>query len=204
MTTDADRTFTEPGAGEAPPAGSSEPSPYVPIEAPDAAANTPMEQLVTELTADIDAPVFTLAVPGRPLYAVRYRGDLDGAQIDHARNASRRGSRKTMTRGGDRDTDIDGVTFTSRICIAACDAILRDGVELRDDKDRPFTFNHTGFMALVGAQTTLECVRLFYGRRDASIAAAADRIMGESGWSTEAADIEDVTAVDPPAAGSPS
>jgi hypothetical protein len=198
MTEDA-REFVQPGA----PAAGGDDSPYAPIEAPDPAASTPYELLVGELTAEIEAPTFTLAVPGRPLYAVRHRGDLDGAAIEHARNASKRNKRKTMVRGAG-DDDIDGVMFTCRICIAACDAILRDGQVLVDDKQRPFTFNHTGFMHLVGAQTTLECVRAFYGGRDASIAAAADRIMGESGWNTEATDVEDITAVDPPVAGSPS
>lgn len=148
---------------------------------------TVLELLEAELADAVpEVPVIRLALKRNPDYVVTYRTNLDGDEIERAR---------AMSRDRKKVDGVDGPKFAALICVTACLEIHRRGSRLLDDADRPMRFNHRSFMrAMAAGNSATKCAQAFY-RDDALMDAVARKVMAESGWGE---DVADVTAVDPP------
>lgn len=170
-------------------AGNGGGSPYVADElATDGAPGTPgnvLELLEAELTgADEETPIVKLALERNPDYVITYRVNLDGADVEKARQQARD---RTKVDG------VDGTKFAGLICQSACVEIHRQGVRLDDEEGRPLRFNHRLLMRTFGQKTAAKTAQAFY-RDDASLDVHARKVIADSGWGR---DVGDVSAVDP-------
>lgn len=145
-------------------------------------ASTDLDDLAAELNADV-APTTTIAVTGRPGYAVRFRTDFTGKDLDSLR---KRAKNKRMSDG------IDGIKFAALLLAFTCQGITRAGRELAEDLDTkgPVTFTTRELQELIGTADADSTVRKFYGL-EGHVDAAARRLMVEAGWGDE------VDAMDP-------
>lgn len=141
-----------------------------------------LDDLRAELNADV-APTTTIPVTGRPGYAVRFRTDFTGKELDKLRKLAKD---KRMVDG------IDGVRFASLLLAATCQGITRNGRELAEDLElaKPVTFTSPELRELLGTVNADETVRKLYGL-EGHVDAAARRLMVEAGWGDE------VDALDP-------
>lgn len=141
-----------------------------------------LDDLRAELLADV-APTTLIPVTGRAGYAVRFRTDFTGQDLDSLR---KRAKNKRMSDG------IDGIKFAALLLAFTCQGITRNGRELSEDLDldRPVTFTSREFQELIGTSSADESVRKFYGL-EGHVDASARRLMAEAGWGDE------VDALDP-------
>ena len=141
-----------------------------------------LDALRAELNAEV-APTTTIPVAGRPGYAVRFRTNFTGRDLDSLRKKAKD---KRMVDG------IDGVRFASLLLAFSCQGITRNGRELAEDLDlnAPATFTTRELQELLGTTTADATVRKLYGL-EGHVDAAARRLMTEAGWGDE------VDALDP-------
>ena len=145
-------------------------------------AGSDLDDLRAELTAAI-TPTTTIPVPGRPRYAVRFRTDFTGKDLDGLRKKAKD---KRMSGG------VDGVRFASLLLALTCQGITRDGVELSEQLgvSGPVTFTTRELQELLGTPNADSTVRALYGL-EGHVDSAARRLMVEAGWGDE------VDAMDP-------
>ena len=145
-----------------------------------------LDDLTAELTATV-APTTTIPVLGRAGYAVRFRTDFTGRDLDALRKKARN---KRFTDG------VDGIRFAALLLAFACQGITRNGRELGEDLnvDGPVTFTTAELQQLIGTDRDPNpadaTVRKFYGL-EGHVDSAARRLMTEAGWGDE------VDAMDP-------
>lgn len=141
-----------------------------------------LDDLRAELTAQVAATV-TLAVDGRPGYAVTYRTDFTARDVDSIRKRSK--DRK-FTDG------VDGIKFAALLLAFACQGVHRGKGDLAAalGVDR-VTFTTRELQDLMGTADANSTVRRFYGL-EGHVEAAARRLMVEAGWGDEA-DLADPT-----------
>lgn len=168
--TDQPRTFGSPALDEVDPdlAG---------LDELDEASD--FDELRAELAAAVTATV-TLPVDGRPGWAVRYRADFTGANVDAFRKRAK--DRKFVD-------GVDGIKFAAILLASQAVAIVRRGKDV-ELEGKPATFQSRDFMDLVGGSGAVDTVRKFYGL-DGHVDAAARALMVEAGWGDE------VSAADP-------
>lgn len=139
---------------------------------------TDLDAIAAELNAAV-APSTTIPVLGRPDYAVRFRTDFTGNDLDSLRKRSRN---KRMTDG------IDGIKFSALLLAFTCQGITRKGRGLEEDlgADRAITFVSTELKELLGnpGMSADDTVRKFYGL-EGHVDATARRLMVEAGWGDE-------------------
>lgn len=148
----------------------------------DDTASSDLDDLKAELTAVV-APTTTIPVLGRPAYAVRFRTDFTGKDLDGLRKKAKD---KRMTDG------VDGVRFASLLLALTCQGITRNGRELSEDlgTSAPVTFTTPELQELLGTANADTTVRALYGL-EGHVDSAARRLMVEAGWGDE------VDALDP-------
>lgn len=141
-----------------------------------------LDDLRAELNAAV-TPTTVIPVPGRPAYAVRFRTDFTGQDLDSLR---KRAKSKRMSDG------IDGVKFAALLLAFTCQGITRNGRELAEELelDKPVTFVTRELQELIGTASADATVRKFYGL-EGHVDSAARRLMVEAGWGDE------VDALDP-------
>lgn len=165
-------------------AGGNAGDPYVPDETgrpDDTAGRSMLDVLVADLAgAEPVEELPPIALKRNPSYIVVYSKITDGDVIDKARKASRDKSKAD---------GIDGPKFAGLICGSACARIIRNGVVLTDDADRPLRFNHRMLLQALNAATVADCARRFYAD-DADMDAVARKIMTDSGWGEDAAEAD--------------
>ena len=140
---------------------------------------------LTRLRADLLAETktdTTLPVPGRPLYAVKFRTDVSGDELDRWRKTAK----------SKRHVDgIDAMKFAALILANCCLEVIRDGQALLDTDGDPLTFRSVElWKGTLEASTAAGGVLRFYGR-DGHAVAASNTVLGESGWG------EDLQPLDP-------
>ena len=142
-----------------------------------------LEDLRAELLAEV-APSTTIAVPGRPAYAVRFRTDFTTRELDSLRKRARN---KRFLDG------IDGAKFSALLLGLTCLDVLRNGEPLGPalGVDGAVTFTTRELQELYGTSSADETVRKFYGL-EGHVDATARRLMAEAGWGDEA-DVADPT-----------
>lgn len=144
-----------------------------------------LDDLRAELTAQV-APSTVIKVLGRPRYAVRFRTDFTGKDLDNLR---KRAKDKRYKDG------VDGIRFASLLLALTCEAILRDGKPLDLDGTSPVTFTSRELQDLLGTAGNPNpadaTVRALYGL-EGHVNAAAEKLMTEAGWGDEA-DVADPT-----------
>lgn len=148
----------------------------------DEEVSSDLDDLRAELNADV-SPTTSIPVLGRPGYAVRFRTDFTGRDLDLLR---KRAKDRKMSDG------IDGVKFASLLLAFTAQGITRAGAELSEQlgTTAPVTFTTREFQELMGTTTADTTVRKFYGL-EGHVDAAARRLMTEAGWGDE------VDAMDP-------
>lgn len=144
-----------------------------------------LDDLEAELTAAV-TPSTVIPVLGRPAFAVRFRTDFTGKELDALRKAA---ADKRFADG------IDGVKFAALLLAKTCLGILRHDSEdaMREalGVTAPVTFvtrELQGKYATTGSADAT--VRKFYGL-EGHVDATARRLMAEAGWG------DDVYATDP-------
>lgn len=146
-----------------------------------------LDDLRAELTATV-APTTTIPVLGRQGYAVRFRTDFTGRDLDALRKKARN---KRFVDG------VDGIRFASLLLAFAAQGITRQGRELGEQlgADGPVTFTSPELQDLLGTRNDPNpadaTVRKLYGL-EGHVDAAARRLMAEAGWGDEV-DAEDPT-----------
>ena len=152
------------------------------LERDDEDVRSDLDDLRAELNATV-APTTTIPVTGRPGYAVRFRTDFTGKDLDKLRKQAKD---KRMVDG------IDGVRFASLLLAFTCQGITRHGRELAEDLElnKPVTFVTRELQELLGTVNADETVRKLYGL-EGHVDATARRLMAEAGWGDE------VDALDP-------
>lgn len=148
----------------------------------DEAEPTELDDLRAELTAAV-TPTTTINVEGRPGYAVKFRTDFTGRDIDTLR---KRAKNKRFTDG------VDGIKFAALLLAFTCKGITRKGepLELGQAGD-VVTFTTPELQEMLGTNDADSTVRKFYGL-EGHADAAARRLMVEAGWGDEA-DVSDPT-----------
>ena len=179
-------TFTAPGASDRA-SLPSYPDKYDDGESPmldPAAAATDLSRLRADLAAESKTDV-TLPVPGRPIYAVRFRTDVSGDELDRWRKTAK----------SKRHVDgIDAVKFAALILANTCLEVLRDGTPLLDSDGDPLTFRSVElWKGTLEASTAAGGVLKFYGR-DGHAVAASNAVLGESGWGEDLQPLDPTTA----------
>lgn len=146
-------------------------------------AGSDLDELRAELNADV-SPTVTLKVEGRPGWAVIYRIDFTGKDVDGVR---RQAKDKRFADG------VDGVKFAAILLALTCQGITRNGVPLEETigEDKPVTFTSRSLQELLGTHDANSTVRKVYGL-EGHVDAAARRLMAEAGWGDEA-DLADPT-----------
>ncbi len=133
-----------------------------------------LEDLREELRSAVVSTI-VLAVQGRPKYAVEYRLDFTGKQVDHWRRLSKN---KHYVDG------MDGIKFASLVLASNCTAIHRDGAPLIVGGEVQ-TFTSKAFQEVLGVDRAVEAVRALYGL-DGHVAGAGTKVMSEAGYGDEA------------------
>ena len=137
---------------------------------------TALDELRSELAAEVATPPLTLAVPGRTDYAVRYSTELAHEQL----TAWRKTARDKQAPEG-----IDELRWASIVLANQAEVVLRKGVEVELD-GRPANFQHEGFRGMLGADLrATAAVRKFYGR-DSDVIAAALAVIRAAGYGDDA------------------
>lgn len=144
-----------------------------------------LEQVDVEPTSDLellkaDLPTLTtpderIPVPGRELYAISVRTNIDDEELEGYR---KRAKNKRFSDG------VDGIKLGKLLIANVCTGIYRNGRQLLDSEGEPLKFAHREFLELVGATTASEAVKAFYVR-DSSINSVGQAILKASGWGDE-------------------
>lgn len=142
------------------------------VNDPDLAAvdveRSQLDDLRAELTAPVDADDITLAVPGRPNYAVRYSTALTYRQLAAWQKKS------TLKSG-----DVDELKLAALIVAGQCRAIIRDGVVVDDGGD-PLTFRSQALLDMYEVDRVADVAIRFYGS-DIDVANASNGVLKAAG-----------------------
>lgn len=141
----------------------------------EAEATSDLDDIAAELTADV-VPTTVIAVEGRPGYAVRFRTNFTGQDLDSLR---KRAKNKRFSDG------VDTVKFSSLLLAFATQGIVRKGADLDLDGVSPVTFTTRELQAMYGTDNADATVRKFYAL-EGHIDAAARKLLTEAGWGDEA------------------
>jgi hypothetical protein len=144
-----------------------------------------LEQIEAEPTSDLDqlrADLPTLntsdekiPVPGRDLYAISFRTDIDDKELESYRKRSKS---KAHADG------VDGIRLGKLLIANTCTGIYRADRQMLDSEGDPLKFAHREFLDLVGATTASDAVKAFYVR-DSSINSVGQAILRAAGWGDE-------------------
>lgn len=151
------------------------------LDSSDSEEASDLDELRAELNTVV-VPTVTLKVEGRPGYAVTYRTNIEGKELDLLR---KRAKDRKFSDG------IDGVKFGALLLATTCVDVLRGGKSLGEllGVEGPVTFTSRPLQALMETASADETIRKFYGL-EGGVDAAATRVLREAGWGDEAGDAD--------------
>ncbi len=141
-----------------------------------------LELIAAELAADTTPAETTVAVAGRPGWAVVLRTDFTHRDVDLLRRKSK--DRK-FTDG------IDPVKFACLLIATNTIRFERRGVTV-ELGGQTATFATPAFQQLLGAAGAVGTVKQMWGNRDPRVIGVSERLLEEAGWGEEA-DLADPT-----------
>lgn len=152
---------------------------------PHAGAPTSLDQLRSELAAQVVADEITFAAPTRPGYSVRYRTDITDDDMKRFRRKARLKTRNPLT----GEADIDELKVSKLLLGVYCTALLRDGVVVVDNVGDPMTFRSPELHSILGVSGVVDAVGKFYGT-DGAVVSVGRALITAAGW------VDDPEAVD--------
>lgn len=159
--------------------GEEQPVPFDDDEEPGPTAapepGSPLGDIRAELTAEEseDEGFFSLPVPKRPGYTVRFSTDFPFERWKEAQNKGR-------SKQPGQKAQIDPVKASAWVLQELCRGIFRHGEEVLLD-GKPLVFASRSFIDLYGAKTVNQALRRFY-MKDGHLMNAADRVLEEAGY----------------------
>lgn len=146
---------------------------------------TELDDLEAELGAT-ELPTVTLAVPGRPRYAVVYRLSFTDRDLDTWR---RKAKDKRYADG------VSGTKFAAILLASTCLRVLRDGETLEVD-GKVATFTSRPFLELLKATTAVDGVLKLYGL-EGHAQQAAGSVQRAAGWLDPVDEVSSEGELDP-------